>query len=72
MSSHTVQGTVGRDAHDAAQSCIICADTVKKVWISAKSVTILADHLLKPLVLVKLVLPLVVIIVRFCVLQLIQ
>ena len=63
LTTHTVKGAIGGDAHDAAKSCIICTNTIKKVWVPAIPVTVLAYHLLKSLVLIELVFPLVVVVV---------
>ena len=56
------EGPIG--AHgDSLQSSIICANAVEEVRVSAKAVTVLANHVLQLLLLVVIVLPLIVVVI---------
>ena len=71
LRTQATEGSVGGDA-DALHSSVIGADTVEKIWIPAKSIAVLANHVGPLLILHILRLPLVIVVVRPRILQLVE
>ena len=71
LGAQATEGAVGGDA-DALHSSVIGADTVEKIWIPAKSIAVLANHVGPLLILHILRLPLAIVIVRPRILQLVE